>query len=79
MGKSCLMKRVLDNEFRTEHQVTVGVEFGSFGVKIDGKVVKLQIWDTVININQHFIGGVGIIQVSDTHILQGRTLCVPDL
>lgn len=37
----------MDNEFKTEHQVTIGVEFGSFGLKIDGKVIKLQIWDTV--------------------------------
>ena len=47
VGKSCLMKRVMDNEFKTEHQVTIGVEFGSFGLKVEGKVIKLQIWDTV--------------------------------
>ena len=47
VGKSCLMKRVMDNEFKTEHQVTIGVEFGSYGLKIDEKIVKLQIWDTV--------------------------------
>ena len=47
VGKSCLMKRVMDNEFKSEHQVTIGVEFGSFGMKVDGKVIKLQIWDTV--------------------------------
>lgn len=46
VGKSCLMKRVMDNEFKAEHQVTIGVEFGSFGLKVDGKVLKLQIWDT---------------------------------
>ena len=40
------MKRVMDNEFKTEHQVTIGVEFGSFGVKVEDKVIKLQIWDT---------------------------------
>lgn len=47
VGKSCLMKRVMDNEFKQEHQVTIGVEFGSFGIKIDNQVIKLQIWDTV--------------------------------
>ena len=36
----------MDNEFKIEHQVTIGVEFGSFACKIDDKVVKLQIWDT---------------------------------
>ena len=46
VGKSCLMKRVMDDEFKTEHQVTIGVEFGSFGLRINGKIVKIQIWDT---------------------------------
>ena len=46
VGKSCLMKRIRDNEFKQEHQVTIGVEFGSFGLKVDGKIIKLQIWDT---------------------------------
>ena len=36
----------MDNEFKTEHQVTIGVEFGSFVVKLEDKIVKLQIWDT---------------------------------
>ena len=46
VGKSCLLSRVMDNDFKEEHNVTIGVEFGSFVVKIDGKIVKLQIWDT---------------------------------
>jgi GTPase SAR1 family protein len=37
----------MDNDFKEEHNVTIGVEFGSFVIKIDGKIVKLQIWDTV--------------------------------
>jgi Ras-related protein Rab-2A len=31
----------MDNEFKTEHQVTIGVEFGSFGIKVEDKVIKL--------------------------------------
>jgi small GTP-binding protein len=46
VGKSCLLARVMDNEFKVEHQVTIGVEFGSFVVKLEEKIVKLQIWDT---------------------------------
>mmetsp|Transcript_8058 Transcript_8058/g.7134 ORF Transcript_8058/g.7134 Transcript_8058/m.7134 type:complete len:231 (-) Transcript_8058:50-742(-) len=46
VGKSCLLSRVMDNDFKEEHNVTIGVEFGSFVIKIDGKIVKLQIWDT---------------------------------
>lgn len=28
------------------HDLTIGVEFGARTVQIDGKAVKLQIWDT---------------------------------
>lgn len=31
----------MDNDFKEEHNVTIGVEFGSFVLKIDGKIVKL--------------------------------------
>ena len=40
------MSRVMDEEFKVEHQVTIGVEFGSFVIKLDEKIIKLQIWDT---------------------------------
>ena len=40
------MRRVQDNEFKTEHQITIGVEFGSFAGTIEGKICKFQIWDT---------------------------------
>ena len=46
VGKSCLLHRVTTNEFIEDHEVTVGVEFGSLLVKIEEKVFKLQIWDT---------------------------------
>ncbi|TNV76185.1 hypothetical protein FGO68_gene8329 [Halteria grandinella] len=35
VGKSCLLARIMDNDFKIEHQVTIG-----------DKIVKLQIWDT---------------------------------
>ena len=46
VGKSCLMHRVTTNEFSEDHEVTVGVEFGSLLVKMEDTVLKLQIWDT---------------------------------
>ena len=36
----------MDNEFKIEHQVTIGVEFGSFVFTVNEKIIKLQIWDT---------------------------------
>lgn len=46
VGKSCLMKRIMSEDFKNEHQVTIGVEFGSYGMRVDNKVLKMQIWDT---------------------------------
>jgi len=40
------MNRVMNQDFKVEHQVTIGVEFGSFVFKVETKVIKLQIWDT---------------------------------
>ena len=36
----------MSNDFKLEHQVTIGVEFGSFILSMYEKIVKLQIWDT---------------------------------
>ena len=41
VGKSCLMHRATNNEFNEDHEVTVGVEFGSLIVKIENSVFKL--------------------------------------
>jgi len=46
VGKSCLLLQFTDHTFHTEHDLTIGVEFGTRIMDIDGKVLKLQIWDT---------------------------------
>ena len=46
VGKSCLMHRVTTNDFVEDHEVTVGVEFGTLLVKLQEQIFKLQIWDT---------------------------------
>jgi Ras-related protein Rab-1A len=46
VGKSCLSLKATKGIFVEEYTSTVGFEFYCFNVKIDGKVVKLQIWDT---------------------------------
>jgi len=35
VGKSCLMQRVTTNEFTEDHEVTVGVEFGTLIIKLE--------------------------------------------
>jgi Ras-related protein Rab-2A len=39
-----------------EHDVTIGVEFGAYTTEIDGKSVKLQLWDTVCWSGGRFAG-----------------------
>jgi len=47
VGKSCLLLQFTDKRFQPVHDLTIGVEFGARMVTIDGKQIKLQIWDTV--------------------------------
>ena len=46
VGKSCLMLNFIDKRFRSEHDLTIGVEFGSKLIEVKGTKIKLQIWDT---------------------------------
>lgn len=46
VGKSCLTIKATKNDFMENSNATVGFEFFSFNMKIDNKIVKLQIWDT---------------------------------
>ena len=46
IGKSCVLTRLTKDSFDTEHNVTVGVDFGSCLIKVEDTVLKLQIWDT---------------------------------
>ena len=41
IGKSCLLKRLTDDDFVDDHDVTVGVEFGSYMIKVEDKILKL--------------------------------------
>ena len=47
VGKSCLLLQFTDKRFRTQHDLTIGVEFGARPIEINNQVIKLQIWDTV--------------------------------
>ena len=46
VGKSCLTNNAVKNIFDDSYNATVGFEFFTFNVKINDKVIKLQIWDT---------------------------------
>lgn len=47
VGKSAIMNRLVHGSFTDQYTVTVGVEFESKELEIEGEKVQLQIWDTV--------------------------------
>ncbi|KAL4619236.1 hypothetical protein ACB092_06G065400 [Castanea dentata] len=46
VGKSNLLLRCMRNEFNMESNLTIGVEFATKSLNIDGKVIKAQFWGT---------------------------------
>jgi Ras-related protein Rab-2A len=46
VGKSNLLLRFTQGDFKTEYQLTIGVEFGAKNLNIGNKNFRLQIWDT---------------------------------
>ncbi len=46
VGKSCLTLKATKGTFENQYSTTVGFEFSSFNIKINERVIKLQIWDT---------------------------------
>ena len=46
VGKTQILSRFAKNEFFFDSKSTIGVEFQTRTVTINGKVIKAQIWDT---------------------------------
>ena len=71
VGKTCILRRFVENKFLKTHLATIGIDFRTKAIKVYGKDIKLKIWDTAgqeryHNItNQIFKGSDGIILVFD--------------
>ena len=49
VGKSSILSNYVKRDFKTDHNATIGVEFGSKNIQLDEETrIKLQIWDTVL-------------------------------
>ncbi|KAK4377130.1 hypothetical protein RND71_003426 [Anisodus tanguticus] len=46
VGKSNLLSRFTRNEFCLESKSTIGVEFATRTLQVEGRIIKSQIWDT---------------------------------
>jgi Ras-related protein Rab-11A len=71
VGKSNLLSRFTRNEFNLESKSTIGVEFATRSISVDGKTVKAQIWDTAGQeryraiTSAYYRGAVGALLVYD--------------
>jgi len=71
VGKSNLLSRFTRNEFNLESKSTIGVEFATRSINLDGKVIKAQIWDTAGQeryraiTSAYYRGAVGALLVYD--------------
>ncbi|OWM67664.1 hypothetical protein CDL15_Pgr024749 [Punica granatum] len=71
VGKSNLLSRYARNEFNPHSKATIGVEFQTQSMDIDGKEVKAQIWDTAGQerfravTSAYYRGAVGALVVYD--------------
>lgn len=41
-----MVQQFVEQKMNSEHDVTIGVEFAAKTIKINKKILKLQIWDT---------------------------------
>ena len=46
VGKSNILLRYVYSTFKSDYELTIGVEFGEKSVELDNKIYKIQIWDT---------------------------------
>ncbi|KAG7272127.1 hypothetical protein CRUP_021987 [Coryphaenoides rupestris] len=71
VGKSNLLSRFTRNEFNLESKSTIGVEFATRSLQVDGKMIKAQIWDTAGQeryraiTSAYYRGAVGALLVYD--------------
>jgi Ras-related protein Rab-8A len=71
VGKTCVLRRFVENKFMKNHFATIGIDFKTKTVQYGGSSIKLKIWDTAgqerfRNItNQYYKGADGIALIFD--------------
>ncbi|CAM4704624.1 hypothetical protein PO909_009856 [Leuciscus waleckii] len=71
VGKSNLLSRFTKNEFSHDSRTTIGVEFSTRTVKLNGLTIKAQIWDTAgleryrAITSAYYRGAVGALLIYD--------------
>ena len=71
VGKTCFLLRYAENSFVANHLLTIGIDFKIKVIEIEGKSIKLQIWDTAGQdrfrtiTKTYYKGSHGVILVCD--------------
>ncbi|KAM3138701.1 hypothetical protein pb186bvf_009265 [Paramecium bursaria] len=71
VGKSSILNRLLEDQFKTNHETTLGVDLGIKILKVDNSNVKIRIWDTAGQEQfqsitcSYYRGAIGILLVYD--------------
>ena len=55
VGKSSLLSRFTRNEFDLESKSTIGVEFATRSIQVDGKVIKAQVFLASFPTDFHYV------------------------
>mmetsp|Transcript_16922 Transcript_16922/g.30354 ORF Transcript_16922/g.30354 Transcript_16922/m.30354 type:complete len:205 (+) Transcript_16922:1992-2606(+) len=72
VGKTSVLLRYVDDAFNPEFNTTIGVDFKISTLEVNGKVVKLQLWDTAGQdrfrniVASYYRGANGVFLMYDT-------------
>jgi small GTP-binding protein len=88
VGKTSLLKRLIDDQFTVETNPTIGVEYMTTVIEIDTHPVKLQIWDTAgqekfrsiaKSYFRHAVGVVLVFSIADRKSFDDLSLWLNDV
>ncbi|EGR27873.1 rab2 gtpase, putative [Ichthyophthirius multifiliis] len=73
VGKSCILLKFSEERYVSDHDATIGVEFGSKTLEINKQTIRFQIWDTAGQesfrsiTKSYYKGSIGVILVFDVN------------
>jgi small GTP-binding protein len=88
VGKTSLLKRFIDDQFIADTPSTIGVEYLATVIEVDGKPIKLQIWDTagqekfrsiVKSYFRHVVGVILVFDISSRKTFEDLSLWLNDV
>lgn len=88
VGKTSIIKRLINNTFTDDYNPTKGYEFFSYMVKIDGKYIKFQIWDmsseedyrpALLNLYRNAHVGILVYSIADYNSFKNLEKWIKDL